>query len=289
MTLEEDDLLSVIQKALLETTIDEEKEEWKEDDVKARKIIIYLERYCPTRKEERQLASTGDVDPEPHKRDEYIKYEAFLFISTISGTVPIDNDIWLIDSGASRHMTGYRDHLTNLVGKETSIHVVFGDNAIYNVKGVGTSTFQLDSDTPLQLCEVLYVPGMKRNLVSISALEDKGYKVAFSEGKILAWHKKPHMDSARVIGVRENNLYRLTVRPVQALLHDTIILSELWHRRLSHIHYRALPTLGKMVTSLPKIHVQHNGVCRGCALGKNVKGPFLSSDNKSKGILDLIH
>jgi hypothetical protein len=41
ITLEEDDLLSVIQKALLETTIDEEKEEWKEDDVKAREIIIY--------------------------------------------------------------------------------------------------------------------------------------------------------------------------------------------------------------------------------------------------------
>jgi hypothetical protein len=31
----------VIQKALPETTIDEEKEEWNEDDVKARKIIIY--------------------------------------------------------------------------------------------------------------------------------------------------------------------------------------------------------------------------------------------------------
>jgi hypothetical protein len=41
ITLEEDALLSVIQKALPETTIDEEEEEWKEDDVKARKIIIY--------------------------------------------------------------------------------------------------------------------------------------------------------------------------------------------------------------------------------------------------------
>jgi hypothetical protein len=34
----------MIQKALPETTIDEEKEEWKEDGVKARKIIIYLVR-----------------------------------------------------------------------------------------------------------------------------------------------------------------------------------------------------------------------------------------------------
>jgi hypothetical protein len=110
--------------------------------------------------------------------------------------VPIDSDVWLIDSGASQHMTGYRDHLTNLVEKESSLHVILGDNARNNVKGVGTSTFQLDSDIPLQLSEVLYVPGMKRNLVFVSALKDKGYKVTFSEGKVLAWHKNSHMNSA---------------------------------------------------------------------------------------------
>jgi hypothetical protein len=47
--------------------------------------------------------------------------------------------------------------------------------------------------------------------------------------------------------------------------------------------------MGNMVTGLPKIHIDNDGVCRACALGKNVKGSFLSSDNRSKGILDLIH
>jgi hypothetical protein len=61
------------------------------------------------------------------------------------------------------------------------------------------------------------------------------------------------MNYAQVIGVRENVLYRLTVRPVQALLHDTISLSELWHRRLAHIHYRAIPALWKMVMGLPEV------------------------------------
>jgi hypothetical protein len=77
---------------------------------------------------------------------------------------------------------------------------------------------------------------MKRNLVSNSALEDKGYKITFSEGRVLSWHKDSHISSAKVIDVRENNLYRLTIKLVQALLHDTINLSELWHRRLAHIH-----------------------------------------------------
>ena len=43
------------------------------------------------------------------------------------------------------------------------------------------------------------------------------------------------------------------------------------------------------MTGLPEIHIEHDGVCRGCALGKNVKGSFPSSDSGSKGILDLIH
>jgi hypothetical protein len=36
--------------------------------------------------------------------------------------------------------------------------------------------------------------GLKRNLVSISTIEDKGYKVIFYEGKVLAWHKDSHMN-----------------------------------------------------------------------------------------------
>jgi hypothetical protein len=41
ITFKEDDLLSVIQKTLPKTATDEEKEIRKEDDVEARKIIIY--------------------------------------------------------------------------------------------------------------------------------------------------------------------------------------------------------------------------------------------------------
>jgi hypothetical protein len=53
----------------------------------------------------------------------------------------------------------------------------------------------------LQLKEVLYVPRLKRNLVSISALEDKGYMVDFSEGRVLAWKKNSHINYSKVICV----------------------------------------------------------------------------------------
>jgi hypothetical protein len=245
-------------------------------------------RDCPVRKKGRRHATTGNVDEDPpHIRSGLA--EELCFISALSGTIPTSNNIWLIDSGASRHMTGYREHLTKLVKKDSRLHVVLGDDARYVVKGSGTTSLQLDSGIPLHLNDVLFVPGMRRNLVSISALEDKGYKVVVSDGKVLAWHKNSSMDSTNVIGVREDNLYRLTIHPIQALVHDSISLSKLWHRRLAHLHYRALPALGKMVTGLPPLRVEHDGICRGCALGKNAKGTFSSSDSISKGILDLVH
>ena len=72
---------------------------------------------------------------------------------------------------------------------------------------IWSTSLQLESNDTLQLSDVLYVPGMKINLVSISALEDKGYKVAFLDGKVLAWQKNSSMDTTKVIGMREESLY----------------------------------------------------------------------------------
>jgi hypothetical protein len=53
----------------------------------------------------------------------------------------------------------------------------------------------------LKIEEVLHIPKMKRNFVSILALEEKGYKITFLEGRVLAWHKQYHISSSKVIGV----------------------------------------------------------------------------------------
>ena len=53
-----------------------------------------------------------------------------------------------------------------------------------------------------------------------------------------------------------------------------------------HLHYTALPSLQKMVTGMPEISLKHNGVCKGCALGKKTKKFFSRSKNRSKGILE---
>ena len=55
------------------------------------------------------------------------------------------------------------------------------------------------------------------------------------------------------------------------------------------MHYRALPLASKAIEGLPEMQTKHDGVCKGCAKGKNTKKTFPSSESKTKGILEIIH
>ena len=44
-----------------------------------------------------------------------------------------------------------------------------------------------------------------------------------------------------------------------------------------------------MVTGMPEFPYEHDGICKGCALGKNTKKSFPKSNSRSKGTLDIIH
>ena len=103
------------------------------------------------------------------------------------------------------------------------------------------------------------------------------------------WPKGKSFNDAIVIGEQEGGLYKLKGQPEQALVHDLVEPNELWHRRLAHVHYKALPLARKTVEGLPEIQAKHDGVCKGCAKGKNTKKTFPSSERKEKGILEIIH
>ena len=97
------------------------------------------------------------------------------------------------------------------------------------------------------------------------------------------------IDDAVVIGEQEGGLYKLKGNPEQAFAHDTVEPNKLLHRRLAHMHYKALPIARKAVEGLPEFQAKHDGVCKGCAKGKNTKKRFPSSESKAKGIPEIIH
>ena len=107
--------------------------------------------------------------------------------------------------------------------------------------------------------------------------------------KVLLWSKKEKLSSTDMIGVREGCLYKALRHSTQALVHSTINPCELWHRRLGHLHYKAIPGLQKMVTGMPEFPYEHEGICKGCALGKNIKKSFPKSNSRFEGTLNIIH
>ena len=74
------------------------------------------------------------------------------------------------------------------------------------IKEIGEASYKLDSGEPMKMKDAMYVPELKKNLLSISALDKKGFRVAFVDGKVLMWTKRKTIDDAVEIGVGEGGL-----------------------------------------------------------------------------------
>jgi hypothetical protein len=119
-------------------------------------------------------------------------------------------------------MTGVREHFTDLT-KIGDLEVVLGDDSVVKAVGSGTISFQRESLPPMFLRDVLYVPVLKKNLVPVSTIEDRGYEVLFHDGHVLLYPKGSNVTSAKVIRIQHEKLYKLTFQPTRALMHSTSV------------------------------------------------------------------
>jgi len=99
------------------------------------------------------------------------------------------------------------------------------------------------------------VQGLKKNLVSIAMLKNRGYDVIFVKGKDFLRHIT--MRQVKNIGVRVKNIYKLDVEDCAALsIKEEKVqsrdLGELWHRRLIHLHHGTLKIMQHISIGLPK-------------------------------------
>ena len=135
------------------------------------------------KKKKKNTKATKEDEP---RREYYL-------ISALSGSITNHAKSWLVDSGASKHMTGNRGVLTIYRMKKFTTQVDLGDDSTYKIEGVGSTSLQLDLGTVLHIDDILYVPGLKKNLLSVAGLEDKGYKVLFIDNKVLLWENNENL------------------------------------------------------------------------------------------------
>ena len=92
---------------------------------------------------------------------------------------------WYVDSGASRHMCINQDAFSKLV-LTTPQPVYMGNNAAVEAVGVGEVPITMVVDGREyqgHIANVLYVPELAANLLSVNQLTAKGLKVTFAKGR----------------------------------------------------------------------------------------------------------
>ena len=141
--------------------------------------------------------------------------------------------VWYLDSGAFFHMTGDKELFSDLEEKDLQMHIEMGEDGRYSATAIGTITFERDSGKPFQLKYVMHVPGLKKNLVSIAMLEDRGYNIVFSNGKSFLRHKTT--GQAKRIAFQVKKLYNMELVVCVAMMGkaEKVVSrdeGELWHR-----------------------------------------------------------
>ena len=99
---------------------------------------------------------------------------------------------WLLDSGASFHVTPHREWFTCYEAKSLG-KVRLGDSHQCDVIGIGDISMHFSDGSHLTIKDVRHVPQLARSLLSVGQLDDNGYKVIFSSQsfRIIKGNMKP--------------------------------------------------------------------------------------------------
>ncbi|KAK2578707.1 hypothetical protein KPH14_012663 [Odynerus spinipes] len=155
-------------------------------------------------------------------------------------------DHWLIDSGASDHMTNRRDYFCKLREFSVPTKVRVGNGEELQAIGQG----DIDIETcvngkwaPGTMYDVLLVPDMKHNLFSVKVAARKGIDFEISDrGRRCIFQK-----NGKIIATGEEigRLYKLNMRVVSSTtmcIASKLDTLQLWHERLGHQNKRHVKT-----------------------------------------------
>jgi hypothetical protein len=193
---------------------------------------------------------------------------------------------WYIDNGCSKHMTGDKSKFLTL-SESKSRNVTFGNDAPRKIKGKGIISL---SNGKGKAQDVLFVEGLKHNILSVIQFCDQGCEVIFTSKDC----KIKTVNSRQLVakGIRkENNVYVLKEEKEECHL-SKYDESWLWHRRLGHIQFDHLIKLKNLevVKDIPRISKPQDSMCKPCQVGKLTRTHFKSkSSTSTEKPLQLVH
>ncbi|GMJ14768.1 hypothetical protein HRI_005146000 [Hibiscus trionum] len=197
-------------------------------------------------------------------------------------------DIWLIDSGATYHITSRREWFYNY--EPISGGSVYScNNHALEIVGVGTIKLKMYDGTIKVVRDVRHVKGLKKNLLSYGLLDNNASKIETRKGIMKVFHGALVVMKGEKIAA---NLYMLkgeTLLEAEASVASCSSDSTmLWHRKLGHMSEQGMKVLveQKLLPGLTKVSLP---LCEHCITSKQHRLKFNTSNSRGKAVLELVH
>nr|ABA93574.1 retrotransposon protein, putative, Ty1-copia subclass [Oryza sativa Japonica Group] len=170
-------------------------------------------------------------------------------------------NVWIVDSGCSRHMTGDKNWFSSLKKASKTESIIFGDASTSAVLATGL----VKVNENFELKNVALVEDLKYNLLSVSQIVDENFEVHFKKtgSKVFDSCGDSLLNISRYERVFKAD-FENSVSPVITCLvakFDKDVM--FWHRRLGHVGFDHLTSLSglDLVRGLPKLKIDIDLVC----------------------------
>ena len=204
---------------------------------------------------------------------------------------------WLIDSGATQHMTFHKEAFDSY---ESISHrkVYLGDNGVVEAIGKGSMLVETCVDNKvkrIRIHDVHHVLKLHTNLLLVSKLVARGLNVHFNT---MGCKVRTQRGEVVAMATMEANLYQLDLKVIgggdasaKALTSAYGSAMELWHKRLGHLHVNGVKGLQSMVVGMDLGKGASQILpCEGCVEGKQARASFPSDGGtRATQVLELVH
>lgn len=201
---------------------------------------------------------------------------------------------WVLDTGASRHITNNGSILRDPRPLPKPIIITFGNGGTGKATTTGEVLLRTE-DALFCLTDVLFIPEATENLLSVRYSTQHGLEFKFCKDRCVIDRDGHTVASAPCLG---DEVYYLTGRSPQAkalTAHQIKESPQLWHQRFGHLGYDNLARLTTMAIGIKttaeefKSTNEDGDLCEPCALGKQHRSPFKASSSMTTRPLELIH
>ena len=171
-------------------------------------------------------------------------------------------------------MTGRHDWFIKLDDSSQG-KIRFADDSSLNSEGSGRVVLRDSGGREVVIDGVLYVPGLKTNLISLGQLLQKGFMMEMKKNGLNVYDQSKklviHAD------LSENRTFRIAMNTQKHQCLATAVNKDewIWHSRFGHLNFQHLSNLQtkNMVKGLPPIKIPEE-VCRECIQCKQSRPKF---------------